>query len=139
MNRFDSAKNEVEIISLGNVFGEFSDSKIIDKVLEEFIFTKVPMRNGSGTIYRLCKNPFANKKMWNFFIANLDNIGKMHDSIQERVINSVVALSVDEDTKKDMEKFFAEFNKTNEIAKITTEKSFETLEIYLRTKKFLNS
>ena len=135
--KFEKAKNEVEIITFGNIFGEFSKEEVIDKVLNDIIFTKIPMRNRFGAIYRLCKNPFAIKKMWKFYIANLDNIGKLHESIQERVINSIVTNSVDEETKKDMQKFFAEFNKTNELARITTEKSFETLEINLRLKNNL--
>ena len=137
LNRLEKAQNEVEIITLGNVLGEFSNPEIIDEVLNEVVFTKIPMRNRSGIIWRLCKNPNSIKKMWKFFIANLDNIGKLHESIQERVINNVVSYSVDEETKQDMQKFFTEFNKTNELAKITTEKSFETLEINLRLKKRL--
>jgi aminopeptidase N len=138
LNKFDSATNEIEIITLGNVFGEFSSEKVIDKVIEELVFTKVPQRNQAGVINRLCDNPFAIKKMWKFFIANLDNIGKMHESIQMRTIDAIVQNSVDNEIKKDMEEFFKDFTKNNPAAKITLEKSFESLEINLQLKKHIN-
>ena len=138
MNKFDEAKNEVEIIHYGNAFGEFSDEKILDKVLEETLFAKIPMRNQSMIIRRLTQNTNALPKLWKFFIANLDNIGKMHSRVQELTIDAIVSSCVDEETKIDMQKFFADYNKQNEVAKITTEKAFETLNIRFELKKYLN-
>ena len=137
MDKFDSANNEAEIVSLGAVMGEFSNDEVIDKVLDEVVFSKIPMRNVSTLIARLCENPYAINKMWKYFIANLDNFGRLHRSMFTRSLNSVIVNSVNEDTKKDMIGFFKEFNKTNPVAKITTEKSFETLEINLNLKNKL--
>lgn len=138
LERFNSAKNEAETVILGAVFGEFSDDVVIQKVLDEVVFNKIPSRNQTSLIDRLSNNPYAIGKMWKFFIANLDNIGKMHQSFQGRTINYIVTNLVDEETKVDMEKFFADYGKINEVAKITTEKSFEILEMKLNFKGFLN-
>ena len=141
MKKFETVKNEVELIYFGMAFGEFSDEKIINKVLDEIVFSKIPMRNMGGIITELCMNPTArsNNKLWKFFIANLDNVGKLNDFIQPMVINSIITNpSVDEETKNDMEKFFSEYNKQNLISKATTEKSFETVLINLELKKRLS-
>ena len=137
LTQFDQAQNEADIVTYGTSFGDFSDPKVLEKVLDEIVFTKIPNRNQSQIINRLCMNPKAAPLIWKWFIANLDNIGSMHRSIQERTINSVVSNALDETTKKDMEEFFAEYNKKSKLSQITTEKSFETLEINFRVKEFL--
>ena len=139
MKKFDNAKNEAEIVILGQVFGEFSNDQILQKVLDDVVFNKIPSRNQSGLIDRLSNNPFAISKMWKFFIANLDNFGKMHQSFQGRSINYIVTNSIDEEIKKDMEKFFADYGKVNQVAKITTEKSFEILTMKLKVKNYLKN
>ena len=136
VENFDNAQNEVEIINLGNAFGEFSGDAL-EKVLDEILFTKIPMRNQSRVIYRLCSNPHAVPKLWKFFIANLDNIGKMDNLAQGRVIRDLVSCCPDEETKKDMEKFFEEYNKTNPLAKPSTEKAFETVELRFKLREHL--
>lgn len=136
LDRYDNAKNEAEIVTLGAVFGEFSEEDKIDYVLNEIVFPKIPMRNVGTTIRRLCENPHSNEKMWKFYLANLDNFGRLHENIQGRAINSIVSNSLE--VKKDMQSFFPDYCKTNPIAKITTEKAFETLEINLKIKKMLS-
>ena len=142
LNRLSNAKNEVEIINFGTALGEFSDPLIVKKILDEIVFSKIPMRNLDNTIRRLCVNPSAmtDKKLWKFFIANLDNIGRVNEIIQPFIINAIVTNpAVDAETKFDMEKFFADYNKVNPVAKMTTEKSFETVAINIRVKKSLGT
>lgn len=142
LNQFTNAKNEIEIINYILAMGEFSDNNSIIKLLDEIIFSKIPMRNLGYIISRLCMNPTAvsDQKMWKFFIANLDNIGKIHEFIQIGIINAIVTNpGVDKTTKLDMEKFFVDYSKVNPVAKLTTEKAFETLEINIRLKKNLMS
>ena len=127
--RFNKIKNEVELNNLSFAIGNFTDDKLLDTILEEIVFTKVPMRSQYITVFSLTRNPYAISKMWEFFIANTDYIGKIQDVIQAIIIDLIVSMSVNPSTMADMEKFFVEFNKTNEIARVTTKKSFETLKI----------
>lgn len=139
LDKYDNANNEAELVLLGNIFGEFTDEKAIDTVLNEVVFSKIHQRNISFLMMRLCSNPNVIPKMWKFYIANLDNFGGLHQSMQGRCINLIVSNSVNKDTKKDMEGFFASYNKTNEVAKITTEKAFESQNINLQVKKYLSN
>ena len=135
IEQFTSAKNEADICMYGDVFGDFKDEKSVNYVLDEIIFNKIPLRNQATIINRLCNNPYAIDKMWKWFNANLDNFGKMTPSIQGRSINFIISNSLTE--KADMEKFFNEFGKKNRIAKITSEKAFESLDINLQIKGYL--
>lgn len=137
INSFDKASNEIEIINLAKALGEFSEDDKINRVLNEILFTKIPMRNIDYVINRLCHNPNAIGKMWEYYIANLDNFGKLHEYIQSSSINNIVSYSVDPEIKKDMEEFFADYGKTNPVAQITTEKAFETLTINMKLKNYL--
>lgn len=136
---YSNAKNESDLIDFGNALGDFSDEGVIDKVLETIVFDKIPLRNQANIIDHLCNNPNAIGKMWKFYIANLDNFGKMPPGIQGRAISSIISNSVDEETKKDMEKFFEEYGKNNMFAKLTSEKALETLQINLNIKKYINN
>jgi hypothetical protein len=138
LNKFESAKNEVEVIRYGNAMAEFRQDSLIKKVLEEIVFQKIPMRNRSTIIDGLCQNPHAVDKMWKFYTANLDNFEKMHEHMQMRSINSIVTYAgLNPTIKKDMEKFFESYE--NPIAKVTIEKSFETLAIKLQVQKTLTT
>ncbi len=135
LDKFESAKNEADIITYGTVLGDFKNEEVLEQILNEIVFTKIPLRNRANTISRLCNNPFAIGKMWNWYIANLDNFGKMPPGIHGRSLNSIISNSLSE--KADIEKFFSDYGKTNRIAKITSEKALETLEINLQVKKLL--
>ena len=141
LDQLVNAKNEVEIINFGNALAEFSNAQVVRQILDEIIFSKIPMRNLAYAIQRLCNNPFfiSDNKIWKFFIANLDNIGKVNEFLQPYIINSIVTNpAVDDATRLDMEKFFTDYNKVNAVPKMTTEKSFETVAINISVKKSLD-
>ena len=98
------------------------------------------MRNQAQLIFRLCQNPVAtaNSKMWEFFLANLDYIGKVNDYVQQTLIYSIITnIGVIPENLTEMKKFFKTYNKTNQHSAAITEKSFETVEINLSIKSRL--
>ena len=52
-------------------------------------------------------------------------------------MNAIITNSLDQ--KEDMEQFFGNYVKTNPLVKETVEKSFETVEIKLKTKAWLST
>ncbi|MHA2091910.1 MAG: M1 family metallopeptidase [Candidatus Kariarchaeaceae archaeon] len=132
LQKVTGATNEVESRAYGSAMMSFSDKNIIAKIQEEFIFEKVPPRNQGAVIEQLCQNDIAIPTMWHFYIANLDRFERLHHFIYGQSLTTLIACSVD--YKTEIQDFFKEYVKRNNVIKDSVEAGLETMEIRAKLK-----
>ena len=71
--------------------GCFRERRLIEKV-QQIVLEDVPDRNKFVPIGVLSENPYAMPSMWDWFLANLEQLERFHPVHYERVISSIVPI-----------------------------------------------
>ncbi|HIJ56291.1 MAG TPA: M1 family metallopeptidase [Deltaproteobacteria bacterium] len=127
VNRFKGSESEHERMNVLIAMGCHSKMDTMKKALR-FVLDNVPDRNKFIPIVSAGVNPNISPYLWNWYLANLDELEGFHPLLYERVISSIVPIGglEDPDGVKD---FFNDYLKKNTVPKDAIKMSLERLEI----------
>jgi tricorn protease interacting factor F2/3 len=125
-NKFKTAESEAEKQYYLVAMYTFTDPALIER-LQMFAFEEVPPRGQGTAVNVLCQNDAAKDGIWEWFLANLDNFGKMHPFIQAQSLTSVIVASVK--YRAEVEEFMVKYVQDNPTSKDSVDKALETLDI----------
>ena len=126
MNKFENAKNEQEIINFGTNLFNFSDPELLENMKLK-LFEIIPLRNRTGAIFTLMDNQVTKDTMWEWYIANLDNIEALFPFSQQYVASGIIQNSLK--FEEDVRSFFADYEKKRPDLADSIEVGLENLEI----------
>ena len=132
VNRFKGSESEHERMNVLIAMGCHSTMDTMNKALR-FVLDNVPDRNKFIPIVSAGVNPNISPYLWNWYLANLDELEGFHPLLYERVISSIVPIGglADPDGVKD---FFNDYLKKDAVPKDAIKMSLERLEINRRMK-----
>ncbi len=135
INKFESAETEQEKVNYTVALGKFSKLELIEKI-QIYIFENIPSRNRMAAIGSLASNPIFNRegtyKLWEWYLANLDNFEKLHPYMYQGAITSIIPQCVD--NEDDIKAFFKDYVKKNPIIKDALDIALELMQINSKLK-----
>lgn len=134
INRFESPKTEEQDrINILGALGSFNDKELLKKMLS-YVIEHVPEKNKFIPIIYASRNLAIVEDLWPWFFENREKLEKMHFTLYERIITSVIYLSGLE-REVEVKKFFEEYMEKNTQVKDTIKMALERLEINSRLRK----
>jgi tricorn protease interacting factor F2/3 len=128
--RLKSAESEHERMNILTALGSFRDQESIKKA-RDYILYEVPTRNKFVSICYMTLNPYAIPDMWEWYVANLESLEKIHPVHYERVVAGIVpvcGIGHEEEVKV----FFKEYIRQKGKAEDAIQMALEKLAIYSR-------
>jgi tricorn protease interacting factor F2/3 len=125
--RAETTVSEHERIHIVSALGCFSDWSITLKALDYALF-EVPARNRFIPIASAAHNPHIAHRMWDWYLAHLADLEKLHPLLYERVIAAIVPYP-GLGNEKAVEQFFRAYIQRMPLAADTIRMSLEKLEV----------
>ena len=127
--RLQSSRIEHERMNLLSAMGCFKDAGLIKRA-QRYVLDKVPARNKFIPVVAMCANPHALDLMWDWYIANLEQIEQFHPMLYERVIAAIIPTAGIQ-RSDEVKTFFYDYRSQKNIATDVINLSLERLEINL--------
>ncbi len=128
---FRASQSEQARMNILIAMGCVQEPELVERV-QAFALEEVPDRNKFVPVSALCSNPAAVPYMWPYFKNQLNRLEKMHPMHFERVVESVVSVSVND--VDDVKEFMMKYQEKNPKMKDVTTLALEKLEINRRFK-----
>ncbi|MFX0184126.1 MAG: M1 family metallopeptidase [Candidatus Hodarchaeota archaeon] len=131
IEKFEAKETEEEErINILRAIGSFGDHDTLEKVLA-YTLEKVPDKNKYIPVLFAASNPAIVKDMWPWYLANIERLEKIHFTLYERIIQSVVSLS-GLGREEEVKDFLEAYKTKNEKVKDTIIMTLERLDINSR-------
>jgi tricorn protease interacting factor F2/3 len=131
--RLQSSQIEHERMNILIALGCFKDKNLIRRS-QKYVLQNVPARNKFIPVVAMAANPFAVPLMWDWYVANLEQIEQFHPMLYERVVAAIIPTSGLHKTKT-VQRFFKDYMAKTDKAKDVIKLSLERLEINIRMRK----
>lgn len=131
IRQFKTVESEQARMNMLIALGCVQEADLIGRV-QKFALDEVPDRNKFVPVSALCSNPAAIPSMWRYFKSELSRLEKLHPLHFERVIESVVPVSVND--ARDVKQFMTAYREKNPKMKDVATLALEKLEINRRFK-----
>jgi hypothetical protein len=128
--RLESSESEHERMNVLRALGCFSDRAFIEKT-QQYVLDKVPSRNKFVPIVSMTTNPYAVPYLWDWYVANVEELEQFHPIHYERVIAGIVPVA-GIGKEEAVKAFFDDYMRRKDIAKDVIRLSLERLQIYSR-------
>jgi tricorn protease interacting factor F2/3 len=128
--RFQVSQIEHERLNILSAIGCFKDAGLIQKT-QQYVLDRVPARNQFLPVVAMCANPYAIELMWDWYVANLEQIELFHPMLYERVVAAIIPTAGIQ-RAAEVKAFFDEYRTQKDKAKDVISLSLERLEINLR-------
>jgi len=83
--RLQGSQVEHERMNLLTALGAFKSRELIGKA-QQYVLEQVPARNKFVPVLSMAANPYAVPLLWTWYVTNIDQIGRFHPMLYERVI-----------------------------------------------------
>jgi len=134
--RLKSTSSEHERMNILMALGCFEDKSLIERA-QRYTLHKVPDRNRFIPIGSMAANPHALPHMWEWYLANVEELEKFHPIHYERVIAGIVSVGGLGKEEK-VRGFFKDYMNKKDKAKDVIKLSLERLEINSRMRGVAN-
>jgi len=128
--RLRTSQVEHERMNILGAMGCFRDADLIRQA-QQYLLDSVPARNQFIPVVAMCSNPHALALMWDWYVANLEQIEQFHPLLYERVVAAIVPIAGLQ-RADEVKAFFDHYRAQKDKAKDVINLSLERLEINLR-------
>jgi tricorn protease interacting factor F2/3 len=133
IKRFELSESEHERLNVLIALGCFGNLDLIGRSLQ-YALENAPPRNLFVPIVSAAANPQADGYMWDWFVAHIEQLEKIHPLLFERVIAGIVPVCGLEKAQE-VEAFLARFMEAKPQTAEVIKLSLEKLEINLRMRR----
>jgi aminopeptidase N len=122
--KFTSTESEHERMNVLAALGSFGDESLIEKT-RHYVLENVPDRNKFVPLSHLAANPSAMPSMWEWYVANVEQLEAFPPVHYERVIAAIVpvcGLGKKEEVKAFFEKYLKQKNKARDVIQLSLER-----------------
>ena len=128
--RFMQSQIEHERMNILIALGCFKEKEPLVNSLQ-YILDTVPARNKFIPVVAMASNPYAIPLLWDWYVANLEQIEQFHPMLYERVVAAIVPVA-GMDNPQAVRDFFEDYMQKTDKAADVIKLSLERLEINLR-------
>ncbi len=128
--RLATAESEHERMNVLAALGSFREEGPLDEA-RKYILDEVPDRNKFVSICHMALNPSAIPHMWEWYLANLEALERLHPVHYERVVAGIVPVC-GIGKEEEVEAFFSDYIRKKRTAEDTIRMALEKLAIHSR-------